>query len=77
MWPIAQFEAHSVSYLPFRVSMVVLNFLYTQQKKFLDAYKSQIFTELFHIRQIKSISWAAGGCALHFDTKLEGIYVDK
>ena len=40
-------------------------------KKFLDTCKSP--TEMFHIRQIKSISWEAGGCLPHFDTKLVGI----
>ena len=42
-------------------------------KKFLDTYKSSIFTNIFHIRQIKSLLCEAGECPLHFDTKLEGI----
>ncbi len=29
--------------------------IYTQQKKFLDTYKSSIFTKMLHIRQIKSL----------------------
>ena len=31
-------------------------------KKFLDTCKSYFFTEIFHIRQIKSISWKGGRC---------------
>ncbi len=47
--------------------------MYTQQKKFLDTYKSSIFTKILHIIQIKSLLCEAGECPLYFDTKLEGI----
>ncbi len=30
--------------------------MYTQQKKFMDTSKSQIFPEMFHIRLIKGIN---------------------
>ncbi len=39
-------------------------------KKFLDTSKGPIVPEMFHIRPIKSVILEAGGCLLHFDTKL-------
>ena len=45
---------------------------YTQQKS--SKKKVQFFSEILHnIRQSKSIAWQAGGCLVHFDTKLEGL----
>ena len=42
-------------------------------KKFLDTYKSFIFTRMLHIRQIKSLLCKAGECPFNFDTKLEEV----
>ena len=49
-----------------------LNYIHSA-KKFLDTYKSSIFTKMLRIRQIESLLCEAGECPLHFDTKLEGI----
>ena len=43
---------------------------HTKTKKFLDTSKSQIFSKVFNIRRIKSISQEACECLRHFDTKL-------
>ncbi len=44
-----------------------------KKKKFLDTYKSSIFTKMLHIRQIKSSVCEAAECPFPFATKLEGI----
>ncbi len=68
----------SFIFIPNRIKTLVFLFsalyLYEiQAKKFLDTYKSSIFSKILHIRQNKSLLCKAGECPLHFDTKLEVI----
>ena len=69
---LLRFTDFDVNQLTYRLSSTFC-WIYTQQKKFLDTYKSSIFTKILHIIQIKSLLCEAGECPLYFDTKLEGI----